>query len=289
MKTQIDKNNVLYKGMSRYRIKFLVINILLTVLFVMYSINKLPYLKTAWFGPSELDVERFVSETSVVKISEQEELTRKDRQNPDASYLKKSSYWQDDKYRFTLKADKIEKTEKVFKGKVTPPSGKVMYVDMYNLYIAEIEGRKVAVLAFSDQKIDSELTASIVHMQKCVRSKLSEITAEEGPMEFYDCVIDARNLEMEAETSDHTFFWLYLAVLMYLYIKLIVYYIKPLNAPTYRQLERYGKPETVAEEIDRQYKLKSMRRNGKDIVLEGFIISKSFMKLKVVKNHMAKN
>ena len=93
---------------------------MLTALFFLYFINKLPYLKTAWFGESALDVERFVSETSVIKVDKFVELTRKDRQNPDASYLKKTSYWQDDKYRFTLKADKIQKTDKIFKGKREP-------------------------------------------------------------------------------------------------------------------------------------------------------------------------
>ena len=289
MKAQLKKDTILYKGMARYRIKFLIINVLLTALFILYFINKLPYLKTAWYGESALDVERFTAETSVIKVDKFVELTRKDRQNPDASYLKKTSYWQDDKYRFTLKADKIQKTDKIFKGKVTTPAGDVSEVDMYKLYIAEIDGRKAAVLAFSDQKVTNDMTACIVHMQKPILSGLSEITSAEGPMEFCEYVIDVRGLEMEAETSDHVFFWFYLAALLGLCSKLAYYFINPMGTPTYRQLDRYGKPETVAEEIDRQSKLKSMRRSGKEIVLEGFIISKSFMKLKVVKNHMAKN
>ena len=285
----MNKDTVLYKGMSRYRIKFLVIILLLTVMFALYFVNKLPYLKAAWFGPSELDIERFASETDVIKVDKLVELTRKDRKNPDASYLKKTSYWQGDNYRFVLEADKIEKTDKVFKGKIAPPSGDVMEVDMYNLYIAELNGRKAAVLAFSDQKVDKRMTACIVHMQKPILAGLSEIAAKEGSMEFCEYVIDVRGLEMEAETSDHVFFWLYLAALLCLGARLALYYVKPLSTPTYRQLERYGKAEAVAEEIDRQYRLKSMRKNGKDIVLEGFIISKGFLKLKIVKNHTAKN
>ncbi len=285
----MNKNNIVYQYMAKYRIKFLIINILVTALYIVYIINKLPYLKTAWFGPSELDVAKFVEENQVITIDSLEELTRKDREHPDGSYLKKTSYWQGDKYRFTIKADSLKKTDKKIKGKATTPSGDVMEIDMYTLYIAEIGGKKAAVLAFSDQKVDNEMTASIVHMQKSVRSKLSEITQKEGAMEFYDCIIDVRGLEMEAETSDHTFFWFYLVGLMYLWIKLLIYYIKPIYTPTFRKLDHYGKPETVAEEIDRQYRLKSMRRNGKDIVLDGFILSGGFLRLKVVKNHTAKN
>jgi len=285
----VEKNSVLYKSMSRYRIKFLVINIILTLLFVFYTANKLPYLKTAWFGESPLDVQRFLEETSTITVDELVELTRKDRRNPDACYLKQTSYWQDDAYRFIINADSIEETDIVFKGKMTTASSEVVYQDMYRLCFAEIGGRKVAVLAFANQEFEKNMTACIVHMQKPVLSGISQIASKEGPMEICEYVIDVRGLEMEAEFSDHSFFWIYLAGLIFLYIKLIRYFINPINTPTYRQLIRYGKIETVADEISRQANLPSARRNGKDLVLDEFILTKGFLKLCVTKNHMAKN
>lgn len=286
----MKKDGILYKNMARYRIKFLIINIILTALFICYTINKMPYLKTAWGGPGDLDVERFISETSVLEIADYVELTRKDRNNPDASYIRETSYWQDDVYNFNIKLDKLEKTDIVFKGRVTSySSGDVEEADMYELYFAEIGGRKAAVLAFAGQEVTENMTACIVHMQKPILSGISGLVKSGETIEICDYVIDVRGLEMDAASSDVWFFWIYLAGILYLYIKLIRYFINHLTTPTYKQLWVFGKIETVAEEIDRQAELPSARRNGKEYILDKFILTKGFMKMKVVANHLAKH
>ena len=285
----MKKDGLLYKNMARCRINFLIINILLTVLFIFYTVNKMPYLKTAWGGPGELDVERFLSETSVIEIADYVELTRKDRNTPDASYIRETSYWQDDIYTFTLKADNLEKTDVVFKGTVTNFSGETMEEDMYELYFAEIGGRKAAVLAFAGQEVSKDMTACIVHMQKPILSGISGLVKSGEVIEICEYVVDVRGLEMDAATSDVWFFWIYLAGLLLLYIKLIRYFINPLTTPTYKQLWVFGKIETVAEEIDRQSELPSARRNGKEYILDKFILTRGFFKMKVVANHLAKH
>ena len=63
----------------------------------------MPYLKTAWQGATPLDMERFNSEVEDITVDKFVELTRKDRTTPDGAYLKKTSYWQDDKYLFEIK------------------------------------------------------------------------------------------------------------------------------------------------------------------------------------------
>lgn len=285
----MKKDGVIYKGMKKYRTKFLIINILLTCMFIFYCINKAPYLKAQWTEPEPLVIDRFLAETKTFVVDDLVELGRKDRKNPDASYLKKTSYWQGMNYRYAIEADSISETDVVYKGKVTAMgSSDFHYEDMYKLYLAEIGGRNVAVLAFADQKVTKNMTACIVNMQKPILAGISQLV-EDSPLEISDYVFDVRGLEMEAETSDHEFFWIYLVVILMLYIKLIRYYIDPRQTPTYKQLSRYGKSETVEEEIDREFHLPSVRRNGKEIILDEFILTKGFMKLIVTKNHMAKN
>lgn len=285
----MNKDSVLYKAMARYRIKFLIINLVLTVMLISYTVAKLPYLKTAWFGETPLKTERFLKETKTITVDRKIELGRKDRRNPDGSYLKKSSYWQDDKYLFELSLENLQKTDVSYEGTVSINEEETKIKTIYELYVAQIGGRNVAVLAFSGQEVKEKMTGCIVHMQKPVLAGISELIDEKGELELSEYIIDVRGLEMEAESSDHLFFWIYLAALLLLYIKLLVYFVNPLRTPTYRQLYKYGKTEDIADEIDRQAKLPSARRNGKDLVLEDFILTKSTMKLAVTKNHTKKH
>ncbi len=285
----MKKEGIMYKAMARYRIKFLIINLVLTVMFISYTVSKLPYLKTAWFGETPLKTERFLKETGTISVDKKIELGRKDRANPDGSYLKKSSYWQDDKYRFELRLKNIQKTNVSYKGTVSINEEETKIKNIYDLYMAELGGRNVAVLAFSDQEIKENMTGCIVHMQKPVLAGVSELIDEKGEIEISEYIVDVRGLQMEAESSDHLFFWIYLLGLLFLYIKLLVYFVNPLRTPTYRQLYKYGKAEDVADEIDRQSKLDLARRNGKDLMLEDFILTKSAMKLTVTKNHTKKH
>jgi len=286
----VKKSGVVYKGMARYRRKFLAINLFLTLLYIFYIIIKLPYIKTEMFGPEKLDVDRLFNETGTIKITEFVDLGRKDKKTPEANHLKKTSYWQDDAYLYTFKADKVENTGVVFKGKVTSyGSNETTYEDMYDVYIAEIRGRKFALLAFSGQEVKKDMTAYIVHMQKPVLSAVSSVMEDDEAMEISNMILDVRDVEMEAASSDFAFVWIYLAGILFLHLKLLRYYINPLTTPTYTQLSRYGDIETVAEEIDRQYKLPSARRNRKEVILDEYILSKSPMKMKVVINHTAKN
>lgn len=287
----MQKGTLLYKEMSRYRIKFLIINILLTVLYILFIINKMPYLKTEHSGPSPLDTQRFISETDTIVIEEIIELGRKDHKNPDGSLVRSTSYWQDDKYYFNIKADSVTDTDHSFKGTMGggTTGTKVKEYDLYKLYMAQIGGRNVPVLAYANQKVTKNLTAYITDVQKPILSVLSETIGEGESLEVSEYMLDVRNLEMDTASTDYACFWIFMLLLIFLYGKVITYFVKPATAPTYRQLARYGDIESVAEDINRQSGLSSAYTEDKKLILEDYILSKSYFKIVVVKNHMAKH
>ncbi len=287
----MQKGTLLYKEMSRYRIKFLIINILLTVLYVMFVIGKMPYLKTEFGGPSELDTARFISETQTTVIDEVVELGRKDHKTPDASLVRSTSYWQDDRYYFTIKADSVTDTDKTFKGTMGGSSTgtEAKEYDLYKLYMAQIDGRNVTVIAYANQKVTKNMTAYITDVQKPILAALSETIGEGESLEISDYMLDVRNLEMDTASTDFVCFWIFMLLLIFLYAKVIIYFAKPITAPTYRQLARYGDIESVADDINRQSGLSSAYTEDKKLILQDYILSRSYFKMIVVKNHMAKH
>lgn len=286
----MEKGSYLYKEMSRYRIKLIVIFAVLFALFMMDTIYRWPYIKTECLGPSDLNVERFLSETDTITISEPVVLGRRERVNPTAEYLKATSYWQDDKYCFNVKLDSIEDTGKAFQMRQKAPGQKEAAVnDIYRLYTAEVGGRKVAVLSFADQKVTSSMVACLVDMERPVLAGLSENLQKGESKEISRYVVDVRQLEMEAASSDYVFFWIWLVLLLIFLIRIVSYFVKPILTPTYRQLYKYGDIASVAEEINRQTEEKETYRDGKKTVTKDYILQRDWFKLKVVRNHLAKN
>ena len=66
-----------------------------------------------------------------------------------------------------------------------------------------------------------------------------------------------------------------------------VFTIEKLGVSSEELVERAGK--AVAEEINRQTEEKETYRDGKKIVTKDYILQRDWFKLKVVRNHLAKN
>ena len=286
----MNKGSYLYKEMSRYRIKLVVIFVLLFAIFMADTIYRWPYIKTEHMGPTELNVEKFLEDTEMITIDKPVVLGRRDRTNPTAEHFKATSYWQGDVYSFKVKLDKVEDIGKSYQMKQKAPGQKQAAVeDMYKLYTAEVGGRKAALLAFADQKISGEMVAALVEMEKPVLASLSETVGNGGKLEICEYVVDVRDLEMEAASSDYAFFWIWIVLLSIFLIRIVSYYINPKLTPTYRQLYKYGNILSVAEDINRQYEETETYRDGKKIITRDYILQRDWFKLKVVRNHLAKN
>ena len=94
---------------------------------------------------------------------------------------------------------------------------------------------------------------------------------------------------MGAESSDVLFFWLLVILMLFLWVKLIIYYINPKFTPTVRQLITYGDIMEIAQKVDLETKSEDAYKDGDMLVLENFVITKSTFKTVVAKNHMAKH
>ena len=273
--------------MQHYRRKYLVINIVITLLFVAFTVMKFPYIKTGFMGKSPLDIERFSSETGTVVIDELIELGRKDEKIPSNACFRTDSYWQGNNYLFEIKADSVEDTGKVFTQTIQNGISASEVVDMYRIYLAEAGGKKVAVLALSREKVTENMTGYVTKMSKPIKAALSETLRAGESLEVCEYIFDIRGVEMDVARTDFASFWLYIALLVFLWAKLIIQYKDPKKTPTYRQLIKYGDIETVEEDVNAQFE--NAQREKNKLVLEDYILEKDTFKLKVVRNHTNKH
>jgi len=284
----MQKGTVLYKSMAKYRIKFLVCNLILLVLLVSFTVSKMPYIKAEIFGPKPLDMERFLNETDTLVIDELVELDRHEEKQPKGSYFKETSYWQDDVYFFNVKTEKMKKTDISFSGKLEY-EGTSMEYEIADIWYAEAGGRTFAVIGQPGKEYKGTLSGYIVDPSPAIISEISKTLEDGEEIVLSDYFIDCRKTEMGTSETDWTFVKIMSVILLLLFIKLGVYYAKPILTPTYRQLRRYGNIEDIADEINRQAELDDTYFEGSKIITPEFILSNSFFKKKVVKNHMSKN
>ncbi len=283
----MQKDKFLYKEMIHYRRKYLVINIAVTLLFVIFTILKFPYIKTGFAGESPLDMNRFSSETGTFVIDELIELGRKDEKTPQNACFRSESYWQGNNYLFEIKADSVKDTGKVFTQTVANGTSGSEEVAVYRIYLAEAGGKKVAVLASAREKVTENMTGYVTKMSKPVKARLSETLKADESLEVCEYIFDIRGVEMDVARTDFATFWMYIALLAFLWIKLAIQYKDPKTTPTYRQLIKYGDIETVAEDVNTQFE--SARREKKQILLEDYILERDTFKMKIVRNHTSKH
>jgi len=282
----MQKDKLVYKQMKRYRCKYLAINIVLTALVLFFVIAKIPYIATTFRGETELDTKRFVSETGTVVIDEITELGRKDTKSPGNANFRANSYWQDNIYRYKVEAEEIENTGEGFTQQVTAGS-MTETVQLYNVYLAKIEGRWITVLANSYSPVDTVLTGHITEMPKCVKAAVSRYAKED--IEISEYMFDARGTEMDTELSDFVLMWLFVALLVWLWTKLILQYLNPLRTPTYRQLIKYGDVADVEADVNSQAESESAYMEKKKFILEDYILEKDTFKYKITRNHTSKH
>lgn len=282
----MQKDGYVYKSMLYYRRKYLAFMIASVLLFLWYTGAKLPYLRTDFMGAVPLDTERFISDTAMVITDEKVELGRKDHKLPDANCYRSNSYWQDGRYLFDIEADKVSDVVKTY-SKMVNTGNSEEEMDFYKLYTAEVDGVNTAVLSYANQKVTGSLTGYLTEMQKPILAALTEEMKDGETLEVSEYVIDIRGLEMDTEGTDVALFWIWLVLNIIFGAKLVSYYIKPTLSATYRQLRRYGDIFTVENDINTQAE-NGIREEG-EFILDDYIIEKSTFKIKVSRNHRAKN
>ena len=284
----MQKDTVLYKAMVKYRRKNLIYNIIVLVLLVMFTVAKLPYIKTEINGSTLLDMERYLSETGTFAIDELVELTRHEVKEPESFYHKSITYWQDDAYLFDIEIDSAEKTDINFTSSYKIGESEYEYVSS-EIWYAKAGGRTFVVIANPNENIKNKLTGYLVEPSRAIIAPISETVENGEEIVLSHYFIDCRGTEMGTANTDWALVKIVLVILLFLFIKLAIYYINPKTTPTYRQLRRYGDIDDVADEVNRQAASSEAYVEDKKLVTPDFILSNDSFKKKVVRNHMSKN
>ncbi len=282
----MHKNGYVYRAMAFYRRKFLTVLIITSLVFIWFATAKMPYLRTWANGASPLDVERFGEECALMVIEDKVELGRKDKKSPDDAVYRSNSYWQDGRYLFSMELDSIGDEIAVYTKEMAIGDKTETFVTG-RVYTAYVAGIPVTVLANGNWDKSLSVTGHLTEVQKPILSALTKNMKEGETIEIAEYTIDLRGLEMDTEESDVALFWISLVLIVLIWLKLLSYYIKPSRTPTYKQLLRYGDMETVEQDINLQ--AEDGYTENKNFVLKDYIIEKSTFKLKISRNHMAKN
>ncbi len=282
----IRKGDILYKGMKRGRRRFLIINIIVTVLYIMFMSRAMPFVIGKLHGPYEFNSQKFFSSTSDIVIDKVVEmLPREDKAIPSYTFLE-YSYQDEVKYRFNVKFDSLEK---VFDG-ISGDTQSVGFESSYrfnSIYLGKIGDKTVPVLwdGSSDPVAGAYVSGIFTQPAKIVVSRISQIVPERGPLNINEYVFDARGIEMETENTDIPFAIMGLALLAFLYIRLIRYYINPYNHPTYKRIEKYGDIDDVVNKIEDQFLNEEVKRDGTEYYTTDWIMTKEFFSNKIKINH----
>ncbi len=285
----MQKDGFIYKEMKHYRRKYLVINIICTLLYLAFAIGSFPYIITEMTGATPLDAERFLEETGTVVIDEVIELGRKESKSPDNACYKSESYWQDNRYYYTVDISDIADAGKAFTTMVNMGTGTAEEIEVYRVYVANIGDRAVAVLANSSWVPSKRVSGYMAELSRPVMAKISETLTEGDSLEIGNYMLDIRGVEMDTANTDFACFWIFMLLLVFLWAKLIVHYMKPHLTPTYRQLVKYGDICTVEDDINSQLKKESVYREKGKTILEDYILYRGTFKHEVKRNHMARH
>lgn len=284
----MEKDSVLYKAMVKYRRKFLIWNIILLVLLILFTVWRYPYIKTEISGAVPLDMDRYLSETATFTVDEIIVLGRHEPKEPERYYHKNITYWQDDSYLFDVEIDKAEKTDIAFTSSYTIGQEVYEYVSA-EIWFAEAGGRNFVVIANPGEEFKNKLTGYLVEPTRAVTAPISETLENGEKLILSSYFIDCRGMEMGTAPTDWAIVKIAATVILLLFLKLLLYYLKPKFTPTYRQLQRYGDIDDIAYEVNRQATSEKAYIDDKTLVTPDFILSDDTFKKKVVRNHINKN
>ena len=284
----IRKGAVIYQGMVRGRRKFLIINIILTILYLLYISVEMNYIVGKLHGPYELDGVKFLSATDNIVISEVIEMKKREDKSIQNFALPSTSYMDDEKYRFNAEFDSFEETGIRYMTPLEDPStGEMIDFPLYSVVMGTIGEDKIAILLRGEDipKAGNKLEGIFTEPSKIILSDISKLTATNGEITLNEYIFDARDIEMGSEKFSVSFLFIGFAFLFYLYFRVIRYYINPYSHPAYKQLYKYGELEEIVNDIENQFENEQVYREGKEMMSTDWIMTKDVFKNKIVRNH----
>lgn len=284
----IRKGPILYNGMVRGRRKFLIINIILTVLYILYMMRAMPFIVGKLHGPYEFNSVKFINSTKNITIDEEIVMKKRaDKTIPSYAFFD-TSYHDGNKYRFNVKFDSFEDIGVKYTTEIEDPQTKeLVEYTLCAVYMGKIGDNAIPILHYGDEVPDTdiELTGIFVQPAEVIKSDISKLTADGTPVIMNEFMFDSRNLEMEIENTDVTVMILGFALLLFLYIRVLRYYINPYKHPTYKQLYNYGNLEEVINDIEDQFESDKVFMEDKELISTDWIMKKDTFKNKILRNH----
>ena len=286
----IQKGKIIYGGMKRGRRNFLIINLIVTAVFIAYLTYALPYVTGKLHGPYEFDYDKFLSSTEDIVIDEEIEMKKREDKSVQYTAFSDESYLDGNKYRFNVKFDDLQKTDIHYTAEYeNKETGKTETVILHTLCFGIIDGRKIPVI-FNGEELpgdEAELSGIFTTPGKVIVSDISKLTADGSEIVMNEYMFDARGVEMNSESSDVTLTFLMLALLIFLYGRLIKHYINPYKHPAYKQLYKYGELDEVVDNIEEQFASDNIiyEREQKEFISRDWIMKKELFKNRIVKSH----
>lgn len=284
--SNIRKGKILYKGMTRGRTKFLIINILVTILYIMFMCRAMPFIVGKLHGPHDFNPDTFFDATEDMVIDKMIVMAPREDKSILSYTFMENSYHEGNKYRFNVSFDSIEK---IHDGVIAEDVDETEESSVYKfnkIYMGKIEDRNIPILWSGIGNPDSTVMSGIfTEPAKVVVSRISETIPVGGQINMNEYVFDARGIEMETENTDIPFAIMGFILLAFLYIRLIRYYINPYTHPTYKRIEKYGDLEEVINKIEDQFEQEEIKQDGKEFYTTDWIVTKEFFSNKVKVNH----
>ena len=248
----------------------------------------MPFIVGKLHGPYEFDFDNFISTTKDITINEEIVMKKRaDKTIPFYAFFD-TSYHNGNKYRFNVKFDSFEDIGVKYTTELEDPQTKEMIeYTLYTVYMGKIGDKTIPVLHYGDvvPDTDIELTGIFVKPAEIIKSDISKLAADGTPIIMNEFMFDSRNIEMEIENTDVAVMILGFALLLFLYIRVLRYYINPYNHPTYKQLYNYGNLEEVINDIEDQFEADNVFMEDKELISTDWIMKKDTFKNKILRNH----
>ncbi len=285
----MNKSGFIYSNMRKFRAKYAVIVVLYTIAVALFALDSSKYIVKMMFGSTPLDLEQFASvQTQVLPAN-----YTVDKQSEDAriwgSAAPSTSYWQENRYYFSVKIDDVKSIEAAYTVGGAPVTYEVD-TDADPIAVkatyAVINGITVPVIMEADQSISKGDTVEGIftrHSPLILEELAKKSDGEDTEICSY--TLDIRGIDMGSEFSDCVLLTMSVILLVYLLAKLILYFVNPLKHPMYAQLDKYGEAQYVAEDIDREVENNITNREKDTIYTTNWILTKKSFKYQIVKNH----
>ena len=285
----MNKSGFIYLNMRKFRLKYAVIVVLYTIAVVLFAADSSKYIVKMMFGSTPLDLEQF----GTVKTEVLPANYTVDKQSEDAkiwgSAAPSTSYWQGNRYYFSVKIDDVKNIEAAYTVGGAPVTYEVD-TDADPIAVkatyAVVDGITVPVIIGADQSIKKgDIVEGIFTRHSPLILEELAKKSNGKDMEICSYTLDIRGIDMGSEFSDCVLLVMSAILLIYLLTKLVIYFANPLKHPMYTQLDKYGEVQYVAEDIDKELESNITNREKDTIYTTNWILTKKSFKYHIVKNH----